>query len=246
MLEPTHGGPLAPSSSSPLQPSSIQRLPSITHHTAALQQQNQYQPLSSHKILHHSQSMPEPQTSLPPRRHVHPQRMDSTSSTSVPAQEPVQLTPQLVPPSSIQHAPGKDTAYEDSSTSPPHTNPQTRHRGKQTKAACIPCRRRKSKVSSLYLSFLPTPAVRCLTSSILLLLPRCKAMSTLQKGTIIFILDMQSEKAETISVLAEYCPNFEDFFAFNKHTCSIPQHTSTSKNHISPYMFSLLAVSTLA
>ncbi|KAG9614793.1 hypothetical protein KCU60_g205, partial [Aureobasidium melanogenum] len=75
--------------------------------------------------------------------------MDSTSSTSVPAQEPVQLTPQLVPPSSIQHAPGKDTAYEDSSTSPPHTNPQTRHRGKQTKAACIPCRRRKSKCDGI-------------------------------------------------------------------------------------------------
>lgn len=149
MLEPMRDAPTAPSSSSPLQPSSLQRLPSISHVTSALQQQNHHQPLSSHKILQHSQFIPELQSSLPPPRHAHPRRMDSTSSTNSSTQGSVQLTPQPFPQSSTQRPLENGTAHEDPSASPPHANPQTRHRGKQTKAACIPCRRRKSKVPSL-------------------------------------------------------------------------------------------------
>jgi hypothetical protein len=124
-----------------LQPSLQQRLPSIN---SALQHQS----LSSHKILHHPPRIPELQTSLPPPRHVLPQRMDSTSSTNSSTQESVQLTTQPFPPPSTERPLDELTAHEDLSASPPHVN-QQRHRGKQTKAACIPCRKRKSKVPSL-------------------------------------------------------------------------------------------------
>lgn len=148
MLEPTHDASTAPSSSSPLQPSLLQRLPSITHVTSALQHQNHHQP-PSHNILQHSQCLPELQSSLPPPRHGLPQRMDSTSSTNSSTQGSAQFASQPFPPASTQRSQDEATAHDEMSASPTHANSQTRHRGKQTKAACIPCRKRKSKVLSL-------------------------------------------------------------------------------------------------
>ncbi|CAD0093325.1 unnamed protein product [Aureobasidium mustum] len=159
MLEPMHDAPTAPSASSPLQPSSLQRLPSITHVTSALQQQNEHQPLSSHRILQQSQPMPELQSSLPPPpRHVLPQRMDSMSSTSSSTQGSTQFTPQQFPASSTQRTVDEGASREELSASPPQASSQTRHRGKQTKAACIPCRRRKSKCDGI------RPSCKCCIS----------------------------------------------------------------------------------
>lgn len=149
MLEPMHDAPTAPSVSSPLQPSSLQRLPSIAHVTSALQQQNEHQPLSSHRTSQHSHSVPEVPSSLPPPRYAVPQRMDSMSSICSSTQGSAQSTQQHFPLSSTQRTLDEGTAQEELSASPPHANSQMRHRGKQTKAACIPCRRRKSKVLSL-------------------------------------------------------------------------------------------------
>ncbi|KAG9691056.1 hypothetical protein KCU76_g7719, partial [Aureobasidium melanogenum] len=84
--------------------------------------------------------------------------MDSTSSTNSSTQESVQLTPQPFPSPSTQRPLDERTARENLSTSPPHTNQQTRHRGKQTKAACIPCRKRKSKCDGV------RPSCKCCIS----------------------------------------------------------------------------------
>ncbi|KAG9601906.1 hypothetical protein KCU77_g1344, partial [Aureobasidium melanogenum] len=84
--------------------------------------------------------------------------MDSTSSTNSSIQESLQLTPQTFQPPSTHRPLDERIAHEDLSASPPHANQQTRHRGKQTKAACIPCRKRKSKCDGV------RPSCKCCIS----------------------------------------------------------------------------------
>ncbi|CAD0110449.1 unnamed protein product [Aureobasidium uvarum] len=145
MLEPIHDAPhpvTASSSSSQL----LQRLPAITHVTPGLQQQ----PVSSHQIPNHPGLPIEPHSALPPRRHALPQRMDSISSNNSSTHGSIDYTTQPYPssssPSTTQRPRSNSTVRRDSSVSPSQANSQPRHRGKQTKAACIPCRKRKSKV----------------------------------------------------------------------------------------------------
>ncbi|KAI4742707.1 hypothetical protein E4T50_06895 [Aureobasidium sp. EXF-12298] len=151
MLEPTHVAPypyMTSASSSPPQTSSQQRLPSITHVTSALYNQQQ-QPLSLHNMQQHIQIMPQPPlSSLPQPRQVLPPRLDSKSSIDSTTQGSIEHTPQphASSSSSSQHPRNDATARRDSSASSSHTNRHARRRpGGQTKAACLPCRKRKSK-----------------------------------------------------------------------------------------------------
>jgi hypothetical protein len=158
MLEPTQVVQyprMTSASSSPLQPSlqqqqQQQRLPSISHVTAALHQ-HQFQPLSSHNMQQHVQIMPQPQplASAPPPRQVLPPRVDSMSSVNSSTQGSVEQSTRPHPSSSSQHSATICTVRRDSSASSSNTNPHQRRRpGGQTKAACLPCRKRKSKVRS--------------------------------------------------------------------------------------------------
>jgi hypothetical protein len=160
MLEPTHVAPypyMTSASSSPPQTSSQQRLPSITHVTSALYNQQQ-QPLSLHNMQQHIQIMPQPPlSSLPQPRQVLPPRLDSKSSIDSSTQGSIEYTPQphASSSSSSQHPRNNATARRDSSASSSHTNSRQRRRpGGQTKAACLPCRKRKSKVRFLLFLFL--------------------------------------------------------------------------------------------
>lgn len=157
MLEPTEAAPYSyrPSASSPSpppEPSFHQRLPSITHVTSNLHHQQQLQPLSAHNLHQHVHTTPQPQSSLPPPRQVLPPRVDSLSSVNSSTQGPAGYTSQPNGPSAA-HRPRKDcTPRRDSSASSSHTNHHQRRRpGGQTKAACLPCRKRKSKVSCNFL-----------------------------------------------------------------------------------------------
>lgn len=148
MLEPTHVAPyphMTSASSSPSEPSLQQRLPPITHVTSTLHHQPQLQPLSAHNMQQHTHMMPQPLSSQPSPRQVLPPRIDSMSSNY---SSTVEYTPQPQPPSSTTHrSPNDNTVRRDSSASSSHTNRHQRRRpGGQTKAACLPCRKRKSKV----------------------------------------------------------------------------------------------------
>ncbi|KAI4852374.1 hypothetical protein E4T44_01530 [Aureobasidium sp. EXF-8845] len=152
MLEPVALYPLMTSaSSSPLQPlsSSQQRLPSISHVTSSLHHHHhQQRPLSSHNMQQHMQIMPQPQPppSLPPPRQVLPPRVDSMSSINSSTQSSVEYSTQPHGLSASQPPPKHSTARRDSSASSSHTASHQRRRpGGQTKAACLPCRKRKSK-----------------------------------------------------------------------------------------------------
>jgi len=171
MLEPTHVAPypyMASASSSPLEPPLQQRLPSISHVTSTLPPQHQLQPLSAHNMQQHMhiipqpQSQPQPLSSVPPPRHALPPRVDSLSSVNSSTQGSVEYIPQPNPPSS-SHRPRKNsTARRDSSASSSHTNHHQRRRpGGQTKAACLPCRKRKSKVCPVFFlhSHFYTPSI---------------------------------------------------------------------------------------
>ena len=165
MLEPTRVAPypyMASASSSPLEPPLQQRLPSISHVASTLPPQHQLQPLSAHNMQQHmhimpqSQSQPQPQpqplSSVPPPRHALPPRVDSLSSVNSSTQGSVEYTPQPQPSSSIHRSAKDNTARRDSSASSSHTNRHQRRRpGGQTKAACLPCRKRKSKVCFIFL-----------------------------------------------------------------------------------------------
>jgi len=150
MLEPTHVGPyshMTSASSSPLEPSLHQRLPSITHVTSTLHHQQHLQPLSAHNMHQHTHMMPQPLSSQPSPRRVLPPRIDSLSSINSSTQDSAELTPQPQPSSSIHRSPKHNTVRRDSSASSSHTTRHQRRRpGGQTKAACLPCRKRKSKV----------------------------------------------------------------------------------------------------
>ena len=169
MLEPTQVAPyshMTSSSSPPSQTSFHQRLPSITHVTSALQQQQplkplpahnvhqELQPLSAHNMHQHAQIMPQHLASLPPPRHAPapPTRIDSLSSVDSSTTASLEYNSQPLAPSS-SHRPRKNsTTRRDSSASSSHTNQHQRRRpGGQTKAACLPCRKRKSKVPLLLL-----------------------------------------------------------------------------------------------
>jgi hypothetical protein len=165
ILEPTHVAsyPLMTSaSSSPSQPlsSSQQRLPSISHVTSSLHHRHQQRPLSSQNMQQHIQVMPQPQpqpqSSLPPSRQVLPPRVDSMSSITSSTQGSVEYSTQSRVPSASQQPQKPSTVRRDSSASSSQTNTHQRRRpGGQTKAACLPCRKRKSKVRflcCLYLS----------------------------------------------------------------------------------------------
>ncbi|KAH0341541.1 hypothetical protein KCU81_g6158, partial [Aureobasidium melanogenum] len=84
--------------------------------------------------------------------------MDSTSSTNSSTQGSAQFASQPFPPASTQRSQDEATAHDEMSASPTHANSQTRHRGKQTKAACIPCRKRKSKCDGV------RPSCKCCIS----------------------------------------------------------------------------------
>jgi hypothetical protein len=153
MLEPVALYPVMTSaSSSPLQPpsSSQQRLPSISHVTSSLHHHHQQQrPLSSHNMQQHMQVMPQPQppSSLPPPRQVLPPRVDSMSSINSSTQGSVEYSTQPHVPSASHQPQKHSTVRRDSSASSSHTTSHQRRRpGGQTKAACLPCRKRKSKV----------------------------------------------------------------------------------------------------
>lgn len=141
MLEPVHKAPCAtmsPVSTSPSQ----QRLPSLMHAT------------SQHAQLPGRASRPLPSMSaLPPLSSLHPSpspphqvhHIDSGSSTGSYVNAPIQQRPLSAKHHERQHSTDNSTR-RDSSASSSHIGATPRHRGKQTKAACIPCRKRKSKV----------------------------------------------------------------------------------------------------
>jgi hypothetical protein len=145
MLEPVTVYPLMTSASS--SPSSQQRLPPITHVTSSLHYHQQ--PLSSHNMQHHVQTMPQlqPPSSLPPPRQVLPPRVDSMSSVNSSTQGSVEYSTLPDVPLASRQSQKHSTVRRDSSASSSHTNTHQRRRpGGQTKAACLPCRKRKSKV----------------------------------------------------------------------------------------------------
>jgi hypothetical protein len=151
MLEPIHVAPyplMISASSSPLQPpSSQQRLPPITHVTSSLHQQQR--PLSSYNMQQHIKIMPQPPSPLPPPRQVSPLRADIMSSTNSYTQNSVAYTTPTHISSASQQSRKRSTVRPDSSASSSNTNShQHRRPGGRTKAACLPCRKRKSKVRS--------------------------------------------------------------------------------------------------
>ncbi|THX15679.1 hypothetical protein D6D13_02093 [Aureobasidium pullulans] len=136
MLEPVHKAPCAtmsPVSTSPSQ----QRLPSLMHAT------------SQHAQLPGRASRPLPSMSaLPPLSSLHPSpspphqvhHIDSGSSTGSYVNAPIQQRPLSAKHHERQHSTDNSTR-RDSSASSSHIGATPRHRGKQTKAACIPCRK---------------------------------------------------------------------------------------------------------
>ncbi|THX32679.1 hypothetical protein D6D12_02060 [Aureobasidium pullulans] len=144
MLEPVHKAPCAtmsPVSTSPSQ----QRLPSLMHAT------------SQHAHLPGRASRPLPSMSaLPPLSSLHPSpspphqvhHIDSGSSTGSYVNAPIQQRPLSAKHHERQHSTDNSTR-RDSSASSSHIGATPRHRGKQTKAACIPCRKRKSKCDGI-------------------------------------------------------------------------------------------------
>jgi hypothetical protein len=158
MLEPVVLYPhMTSASSSPLQPasSSQQRLPSISHVTSSLHHHHHHQqrPLSSHNMQQHMQIMPQPHpqpqphSSLPQPRQVLPPRIDSMSSINSSTQGSVEYSTQPHAPSASKQPQKQSVVRRDSSASSSHTTSHQRRRpGGQTKAACLPCRKRKSKV----------------------------------------------------------------------------------------------------
>lgn len=203
MLEPTHVAqyPYTASASppSPLEPRLQQRLPSITHVTSNLHQHQQLQPLSVHNMHQHAHSMPQPLSSLPPPRQVLPPRVDSLSSVNSSTQGSVEYTPQPNDPS-LSHRPRKNsTARRDSSASSSHTNQHQRRRpGGQTKAACLPCRKRKSKVCSFLCLRSPcyTPFIcPCPLSLVLPLHPFSSVLVYLYRSTRVFGLPFVSRNS---------------------------------------------------
>jgi hypothetical protein len=150
MLEPVAVYPLMTSASS--SPSSQQRLPPIAHVTSSLYP-HQQRPLSSQNMQNHTQIMPQlqPPSSLPAPRQVLPPRVDSMSSVNSSTQGSVEYSTQPHVPLASQQSQKHSTVRRDSSASSSHTNTHQRRRpGGQTKAACLPCRKRKSKVCPPY------------------------------------------------------------------------------------------------
>lgn len=112
---------------------------------------------------HHYAPMPLP---LPPPLQQ-AQRMGSISSTTSSVHSPVQHN---------NNNNNNSTTREDSSASSSQTGTSPRHRGNQTKAACIPCRKRKSKVCYRLVSFLSpslSPSLSLPTSKISKLIYLC-------------------------------------------------------------------------
>lgn len=140
MLEPVHKAPRATMSAVPNSPSQ-QRLPSLM---LATSQHAQHSGRASGPLP--SLSALPPLSSLqpsPPPHLVH--RVDSESSTGSYVNAPIQPRPLPTQHHERQHSTDNSTR-RDSSASSSHIAATPRHRGKQTKAACIPCRKRKSKV----------------------------------------------------------------------------------------------------
>jgi hypothetical protein len=111
----------------------------------------------------------------PVLRTPHPVVPSSCSSTSqqhhyalipLPLQQPLQQAQPMVSASSIAssvHLPERNnnnsTPHEDSSASSSQTGTSACHRGRQIKAACVPCRKRKSKVCYRLVAFLSLSSV---------------------------------------------------------------------------------------
>ncbi|THX93156.1 hypothetical protein D6D08_02202 [Aureobasidium pullulans] len=143
MLEPVHKAPRATMSAVPNSPSQ-QRLPSLM---LATSQHAQHSGRASGPLP--SLSALPPLSSLqpsPPPHLVH--RVDSESSTGSYVNAPIQPRPLPTQHHERQHSTDNSTR-RDSSASSSHIAATPRHRGKQTKAACIPCRKRKSKCDGI-------------------------------------------------------------------------------------------------
>lgn len=152
---------------------------------------------------------------------LHTHRLDMPFHNAwIPRLQPIHL---LQDPFSSLHSPFHHHRHSALRTKAQHTKMYRPLHLMQTHKPAIAANKRKLLVSLVVdasqrylpscLSFLLSPAVRCLVSSIHLLL-WYKAMSTLPKGTIVFRHDMQSERAETMSALAVYCLDSKDFLAF--------------------------------
>ncbi|THY98674.1 hypothetical protein D6C93_04151 [Aureobasidium pullulans] len=143
MLEPVHEAPRATMSAVPTSPSQ-QRLPSLM---LATSQHAQHSGRASGPLP--SMSALPPLSSLqpsPPPHLVH--RVDSESSTGSYVNAPIQPRPLPTQHHERQHSTDNSTR-RDSSASSSNIGATPRHRGKQTKAACIPCRKRKSKCDGI-------------------------------------------------------------------------------------------------
>ncbi|KAI5272060.1 hypothetical protein E4T47_04693 [Aureobasidium subglaciale] len=165
MCEPVHSAlypNMASSAASSPPQQRLPSLPSLSRLTSTLQsrpsnQQSDQQ--SNNQSNQHSFSSQHSQSSLsafPPPRQVLPQRLDSMSSVASTSQgfsqqqQQLPVQQQLPQPQQTQHPYQESSSMRrDSSASSSQTNTQVRHRGKQTKAACIPCRKRKSKCDGI-------------------------------------------------------------------------------------------------
>lgn len=158
ILEPVHSAPYP--STSPVWLQSRQRLPpskfASSQHQQALQQDQQ-------PLQQYTNHVPKPLPSLSPpsslsslasqplsqsqvQVQVQVQHMSSRSSTILPVYGPSQQRSLLA----HQRRQRNDNSHNDlvASSSPVHGTP--RCRGKQTKAACIPCRKRRLRVIPIF------------------------------------------------------------------------------------------------
>ncbi|KAI5244149.1 hypothetical protein E4T42_07194 [Aureobasidium subglaciale] len=161
MCEPVHVlySTMASSAASSPPQQRLPSLPSLSRLTSTLPAQPSTQQPDQHPF---SSQHPQPSSSsFPEPRQVIPQRLNSMSSIAstsqglsqqqqLPQQQQVSQQQQLAQPQPTQQRHQENnTMRRGSSAFSTQANTQTRHRGKQTKAACIPCRKRKSKCDGI-------------------------------------------------------------------------------------------------
>ncbi|KAI5214477.1 hypothetical protein E4T46_08964 [Aureobasidium subglaciale] len=166
MCEPVHAlYPTMASSAATSPPQQrLPSLPSLSRLKSTLPAQTSNQQPDQHAF---SSQHPQPSSSsFPEPRQVLPQRLDSMSSIAstsqglsqqqqLAQQQQLSQQQQLAQPQPTQQRHQENnTMRRGSSAFSSQANTQTRHRGKQTKAACIPCRKRKSKGRAIDSSFL--------------------------------------------------------------------------------------------
>ncbi|KEQ91755.1 hypothetical protein AUEXF2481DRAFT_450932 [Aureobasidium subglaciale EXF-2481] len=161
MCEPVHAlYPTMASSAATSPPQQrLPSLPSLSRLKSTLPAQTSNQQPDQHAF---SSQHPQPSSSsFPEPRQVLPQRLDSMSSIAstsqglsqqqqLAQQQQLSQQQQLAQPQPTQQRHQENnTMRRGSSAFSSQANTQTRHRGKQTKAACIPCRKRKSKCDGI-------------------------------------------------------------------------------------------------